>query len=150
MDSEPFASRVLDSRIVRARVPVKELLNQCVTCKKLYAKPGSQQMSSLPPERIQVDTPPFVNIGVDCFGPIAVRNYHSDIDTFINGFRRFIARRGNVSTVFSDNGGNFVCNENELRMAAKDLDIKQVQMYAEHWNIALKFISPSSPHMGGS
>ena len=161
--------------IIRARVLVKKLLNQCVTCKKLYAKPGSQQMSSLPPERIQVDTPPFVNVGVHCFGPITVRNYRSelkrygcvftcmttraihveklnslDTDTFINGFRRFIARRGNVSTVFSDNGGNFVGGENEMRMAVKDLDMKQVKMYAEHRNIEWKFIPPLSPHMGGS
>ena len=160
MDSEPCASGVLDSQSKGSRIKA----SQYVTCKKLYAKPGLQQMSSLQPERIQVDTPPFVNVGVDCFGPITVRNYHSelkcygcvftcmttraihveklnslDTDTFINGFRRFIARRGNVSTVFSDNGGNFVGGENEMHIAAKYLDIKQVKMYAEQRNIEWKF-----------
>ena len=37
-----------------------------------------------------------------------------------------------------------------MRMAAKDLDIKQVKMYAEHWSIKWKFIPSSSPHVGGS
>ena len=55
-----------------------------------------------------------------------------------------------MSTVFTDNGGNFVGGENEIRMAAKDLDMKQAQMYAEHWNISWKFIPPSPPHMSGS
>ena len=30
----------------------------CVTCKKLYAKPCVQYMADLPPERVQPDQPP--------------------------------------------------------------------------------------------
>ena len=70
MDSEPCASRVLDSQGKGSR---KKASQSMCECKKLY---------SLPPERIQVDTPPFVNVGVDCFGPITVRNYRSELKRY--------------------------------------------------------------------
>ena len=40
-----------------------------------------------------------------------------DTDSFINAMRRFIARRGQPEEVRSDNGGNFVRGERELREA---------------------------------
>ena len=38
-----------------------------------------------------------------------------DTDSFILALRHLIARRGNIKTIFSDNGSNFIGSENELR-----------------------------------
>lgn len=79
------------------------------------------------------DDPPFTRVGVDYFGPfevrcgrslikkygviftcLAVRAVHIelasslDTDLCINALRRFIARRGQVEEIRSDNGTNFI------------------------------------------
>jgi hypothetical protein len=40
-----------------------------------------------------------------------------DTDSFLHSMRRFIARRGPPEVMRSDNGGNFVSGEKELRTA---------------------------------
>ena len=40
-----------------------------------------------------------------------------DTDSFIQALRRFVARRGPVRTIRSDNGGNFVGTDNEMKKA---------------------------------
>lgn len=82
---------------------------------------------------------PFVKCGVDYFGPLhvkrgrstekvwgviftcfATRAVHLELadslaaDCFINVFRRFIGRRGEVAEIWSDNGTNLVGGEREL------------------------------------
>ena len=161
--------------IPRARPLVRKVINQCVVCRRLYAKPNTQIMANLPLERLQSDIPVFTNSGVDVFGPILIRNYRSDIkrygllftcmsvraihieklnsldtDSFINAFRRFIARRGTCRKVFSDNGTNFVSAEKTLRLAMKEVDMKRVQAYAAMQSVEWEFIPPSAPHMGGA
>ena len=105
--------------IVGARKLIKKIKRECVTCKRLYARPMSQKMADLPPERCLPDQPAFAYVGVDLFGPIYVKQGHVDLKwysclytrfnsravyikkldsfktgTFINGFVRFVARRG--------------------------------------------------------
>ena len=43
-----------------------------------------------------------------------------DADSFILALRRFMARRGTVRSIWSDNGTNFVGARNELQRALKD------------------------------
>ena len=43
--------------------------------------------------------------------------YSLSSDSFINTFRRFLARRGNVKIVRSDNGTNFIGGYKELKQA---------------------------------
>ena len=43
------------------------------------------------------------------------------MDSFVNGFRHFIARRGVPAKVYSDNGTNIVSGEKEMRLAFRDL-----------------------------
>ncbi|XP_068723837.1 uncharacterized protein [Montipora capricornis] len=89
-------------------------------------------MASLPYDRLQI-APPFSKVGVDFFGPLRVkylrkqekrygclftclvtRAIHLEVafslstDSFIMCLRRFIARRGKPTVIYSDNGTNFV------------------------------------------
>ena len=90
--------------------------------------------------------PAFSNTGVDFFGPIYISRgrgkikekrygviftclssraihievaYSLDVDSFINALRRFISRRGPVTSIRSDNGSNFVAGEKEINNAIK-------------------------------
>ena len=132
--------------IVRARPLVRKIVRSCITCRRSRAKPLTQLMADLPEERLKSDKPAFSYIGIDVFGPLTVKNYRSEIkrygclftcmtmravhveklnsldaDSFINAFRRFIARRGIPERVFSDNGTNLVAGEKELRHAFKEI-----------------------------
>ena len=85
-------------------------------------------MADLPESRVLPDKPPFTSVGVDYFGPfqvrcgrslvkrygviftcLAIRAVHLEVvhcldtDSFLLALRRFIARRGQVKEIFSDN-----------------------------------------------
>ena len=108
-------------------------------------------MSELPTDRVTLDKPPFSNTGVDCFGPFLIkigrvehkrygvvftclvsRAIHlemmdaMDTDAFVNALRRFLARRGSVEILRSDNGGNFIGAERELREEFDNLVTQKV------------------------
>ena len=101
---------------------------------------GEQLMGDLPKERLMSEDPPFTHVGVDYFGPLYVRQRHSnvkryvcfftclavravhievvhslDTDGFINALQRFVSLRVCPTTIFSDNGTNFRAGEKELR-----------------------------------
>ena len=161
--------------IIKARPLVKRIIGVCVPCKRLYGRPSSQIMADLPPERTEIGKPPFTNVGIDVFGPYTVKNYRSEIkrygciftclvtravhieklntldtNSFINAMRRFVARRGCPSKVFSDNGTNFVAGESELRRSLRELSAREIQAYAVKCNMDWTFIPPSAPHWGGA
>ena len=98
-------------------------------------------MADLPRPRVTPDQPPFTCVGIDYFGPFFVRqkrsmvkrygaiftclavravqleiSYSLDTDSFILALRRFIARRGRVKEIRSDNETNFTGAEKELRV----------------------------------
>jgi hypothetical protein len=135
----------------------------------MFGKPCQQKMADLPSPRIEPYQPPFSTIGVDCFGPFLVKRARSEIkrygcvftcfatravhievlddlstDSFLNGFRRFCARRGRPKRVFSDNGTNFVGGQRELNLSSDK--IKEMSL-AE--NIDWVFNTPTASHMGG-
>ncbi len=108
-------------------------------------------MADLPLNRISPDEPPFTAVGVDCFGPfevkwgrskvkrygviftcLALRAVHIEVaasletDSFINALRRFIARRGQVKEICSDNGSNFVGADRELRRSLEQWNQSQI------------------------
>ena len=128
--------------IVGARPLIKQILKECVVCRKLRGNPQVQRMTDLPFDRVTPGKPPFSFVGVDCLGPFVVKRGRSQIkqygclftclttravhiekldsleaDSFVNGFVRFCARRGVPEKVRSDNGTNFVAGERELREA---------------------------------
>ncbi|GFX55777.1 integrase catalytic domain-containing protein [Trichonephila clavipes] len=87
--------------------------------------------------------------------PILLPNTHQAVhlelitslstDSFILAFRRFIARRGRPTTIYSDNGRNFVGTFNALN----SIDWDKIQDFALKIKIQWKFSPPSAPWWGG-
>ena len=75
-----------------------------------------------------------------------------DTNSFILALRRLIARRGNVQTIFSNNGSNFIGSKNELRRALEEMDKKKLQSFMQvsdgGW-ITWKRNPPYASRMGG-
>ena len=117
-------------------VEVRGMIYRCVNCRKLCGKFGVHKMADLPKVSC-LEVPPFTHCGVDMFGPYTVREMRSDLqryctlftcfasravhievtnvldtDSFIQALKRFIARRGPVRSIRSDNGTNFVRETN--------------------------------------
>ncbi|XP_071639995.1 uncharacterized protein [Temnothorax longispinosus] len=74
-------------------------------------------------------------------------------DAFLSAFKRFIARRGKPSDVFSDNGTNFVGANRELE-ELRDIFTKEEHQHkitevAASDQIKWHFIPPRAPHFGG-
>ncbi|XP_048048363.1 uncharacterized protein LOC125269515 [Megalobrama amblycephala] len=144
---------------------VSSLIYKCIKCRKLRKSNQEQRMADLPPERMEA-TPPFTYSGMDCFGPFYVkegrreskkyrllftcmcsRAVHLEVlddlstDAFLNALRCFIAIRGNVSQLHSDQGTNFIGARREFL----ELDQECVK------ELGCTFVMnpPVSSHMGG-
>lgn len=154
---------------------IRKVLTKCVICRRLSASPGHQKMADLPHNRITPDEPPFSRVGLDCFGPfevkrgravvkrygliftcLAMRAIHLEVlssldtDSFINGFRRFVARRGQVLEIRSDNGTNFVGAERELRKAIENLNHNLINDVLLQKSVKWVFNPPAASHHGGA
>lgn len=160
--------------IPQANSAVRKILSKCVPCKRISAKPGEQRMANLPPDRLTPDKPPFTNVGIDYFGPfevkrgrstvkrygvlftcLTVRAIHIEVantletDSCINAFRRFVARRGQVSVVRSDNGTNLVGAEKEMREAIHRWNHSKISEMFMQKGITWMFNPPTGSHFGG-
>ncbi|CAG7701925.1 unnamed protein product, partial [Allacma fusca] len=157
------------------RAAVKKAFFCCKLCQRMKAVPSAPKMAGLPKERLECQPRPFINVGMDFFGPFRVkvrrteekrygvlftclstRAVHLEVaeslstDSAINAVRRFVARRGKPKLIFSDNATNFKGASRELREASKDLNMNLLQDALVTREINWKFIPPASPHMGGS
>lgn len=142
---------------------------KCVTCRKYRRSTEEQKMGDLPQDRTET-TPPFTYVGMDCFGPIYVkegrktlkrygllftclcsRAIHIEVvddmttDAFLNALRAFIAIRGNVRQLRSDQGTNFVGARRELMELMKGID----QEKAKALGCEFLMNPPTASHMGG-
>ena len=144
--------------------------------RELRGKLGVQRMADLPKERV-VEAPPFAHCGADFFGPFLVKEGRKelkrygclftclasravhietttklDTDKFILALRRFVDRRGEVASIRTDNGTNFVGAENELQLCIDEIDHVKVHEYLLARNcdwISWKKNPPEASHMGG-
>jgi len=107
-------------------------------------------MADLPPERLTTEGP-FTFTGLDMFVPFYIKDGRKenkrfvalftclssraihlestikiDTDSFIQALRRFIARRGTVREVLSDNDKNFVGAANEWKKLFKEMDQSKI------------------------
>lgn len=117
-------------------------------------------MASLPADRVALSEPPFSYAGVDCFGPLEIpqgrsnaKRYgvlftcmtvpaihveviHSlDTDSIFNVLMQFITRRGQPKQIRSDNGGNFVWGEKDLREAVCEWNQEKIHTFSLPKNI---------------
>ena len=72
-----------------------------------------------------------------------------DTDSFINAMRRFITRRGQPEEVRSDNGGNFVRGEKELREVIEGWNQHNIGEFLLQRNVRWTFNLPGGSHHGG-
>ena len=148
---------------------VSSFIFRCVKCRKFRKCTQEQKMSDLPLERMEA-TPPFTYSGMDCFGPFYVKDGRKELkrygvlftcmcsraihiemlddltsDAFLNALRCFIALRGNVSQLQSDQGTNFVGARNEFKELMKEIEQERVK------ELGCSFVMnpPASSHMGG-
>ena len=128
-------------------------------------------MTDLPKERL-TEVPPFTYC--DYFGPCLIKEGRKvlkrygalftcfvcraihietanslETDSFLNTLRRFIARRGPVREIRSDQGTNFVGAENELKLALQEMDSEKIKGYLKRnadadWMITWKRNPPAA------
>ncbi|XP_030208539.1 uncharacterized protein LOC115556311 [Gadus morhua] len=148
-------------------------IRQCVTCRRHRKPTEEQRMADLPPERVE-PSPPFTFCGMDCFGPFLTkqgrkenkrygllftcfssRAIHIEMldgmstDALINGLRCFIAMRGAVRQIKSDQGSNFVGAKNELKEALKEVDADRLAVFLAEKQCDFCMNAPYSSHVGG-
>ncbi len=164
--------------IVGGHRVVRSVIHQCITCRKYSAKPQSQKMGNLPPERITPDHL-FDNVGIDYAGPFytkygyvrkptIVKSYvcvfvslstkavHLELvsdltsEAFVSCLRRFVARRGKPSVIMSDHGTNFVGADRELKEFYDFIQLqKTVSEFCSLNRIQWNYIPERAPHFGG-
>lgn len=166
--------------IINARNTVRNIIHRCIRCYKYSTETRQQLMGNLPTPRTNPSRP-FTHTGVDYAGPIQVRvskgrgnkaykgylaifvclstkAIHIEVvsdmttDTFLAALRRFTARRGLCSDLYSDCGSNFIGGKSVLKT---DFD-KAVHEAQEGMDVLLAkdginwhFIPPASPNFGG-
>lgn len=155
--------------ILGAKRSISRVVSRCIRCWKVKPKPVQPMMGDLPKLRVS-QLKAFSCVGVDFGGPFRVtlgksrgiksqKSYiclfvcfttkalHIELvsdlstDAFLGALRRFIARRGRCSYIFSDCGTNFVGASRELHYLMKDA--------AERERLVWNFNPPSAPHFGG-
>ena len=165
--------------VIGGTATTRHYLTTCIRCRHNRAKAGGQQMAPLPASRFAVGHPPFTYTAVDYFGPLSVKvtrrvtakrwgclmtclttravhlevAHHLNTDSFLLAFRRFISRFHGVKEMLSDNGGNFVAADKELKtefaqnISLEDLarGLRKDDSVEFRW----KFNPPAASHQGG-
>jgi hypothetical protein len=167
--------------IIGCRQLVRFVARECVVCRRESVKPRPQLLGQLPSERI-TPGPVFDKVGVDYAGPIlikygatrkpvivkayicvfvalTIKAVHLEIvsdlttDAFIAALRRFVARRGKPTLIWSDHGSNFIGANRELREMVKFLKQQKTEAVISEFcsaqNIVWKFTPEQAPHFGG-
>ena len=107
-------------------------------------------MANLPACRLK-KAASFTHCGVDIIGPFTVKQRRStvkrygamfpcmasravhievtfslDTDSFILALQRLVAWQGNIRSIYSDNGSNFIGAEQELKKAYMEMDDRKL------------------------
>lgn len=166
--------------IMDGRNQVKRFVHRCVICFKNAPKISKQLMGELPYARV-TPTHPFMHSGIDFAGPIQIRlskgrgmrsykGYIAVIVYFVTkaihlelvtdltasallaALKRFMARRGICSDIYSDNATNFIRVAKDIRkdlmVAIREATREAADTLAND-GVTWHYIPPSSPHFGG-
>ena len=167
--------------IIGGRRVTRSIIRSCVVCRRHAAKPQPQLMGQLPLDRINPG-PVFDTAGVDYAGPIMIKYGYVRKPTFVKAYicvfvsltvkavhlepvsdltseafiatlRRFVARRGKPSLLWSDHGSNFIGANREIKQLyeflQKDKSQQDITDFCSSQGITWKFIPEHSPHFGG-
>ena len=160
--------------VICGRAAVKRHTHAYMVCRRRSAQPRPPLMGDLPAFRVGEPAPVFARVGVDFFGPMAVKKHrkrekrygclftclstravhielaHSlDTDSFIMAMRRMMARRGNIKLVCSDNGANFRAGERKLRESLQQWNQTKIADTLSQEGVEWIFNPPAAPHFGG-
>ncbi|XP_055522910.1 uncharacterized protein LOC129717092 [Wyeomyia smithii] len=159
---------------------VRSVIRSCYQCARAEPQSATQQIGQLPLHRI-TPSRPFSVSGIDYAGPLYLKPVHkraaatkayicisvcfctkavhielaSDLSTnaFLSALRRFIARRGLPTDLYTDNGKNFEGAANELeevyRMLQNESQRQQITTDRDCERISWHFSPPKAPHFGG-
>ena len=151
--------------IVGANSAVKKVISNHIEYRRFRGRVREQKMAN------------FNHCRVEMFGPFTVKQRRStvkqyvamftcmtsravhtevtfslDTDSFILALRRLVARQGNIRSICSDNGSNFIGVEQELKKAYMAMDDKKIQPFlleqGGDW-IRWHKNPPFASHMGG-
>lgn len=164
--------------LLRGRNTIRQVIHECITCVRHRGRTGQQQMAPLVAERV-MESRPFTNVSLDYCGPfelkrfegrcrtmvkcyvavficMATRAIHLELvtdmttDAFLNGYRRFAARRGHCAKIISDNALYFVGAKrrlDEIRFLYEQSATAELfRATITEW----EFIAPRAPWQGGS
>ena len=167
--------------IVKGRRMIRSIIHACVKCRRVALRPKPQILGQLPADCLHPG-PVFGRTGVDYAGPFMVKTGHvrkpivrkayvavfvcfstkavhlevvSDLTSaaFIATLRRFIARRGKPSIIWSDHGTNFVGAAREIKELYHNIRTRDYQRtiveYCTGQNVQWKFTPEQAPHFGG-
>ena len=159
--------------IVNASSVVRKVLSKCFSCRLRQCLFCEQKMADLPVDRVTPGHPPFISVSVDCFGPLqvhhgqslvkrygviftclAIRGVHIEVahsletDSFLMALRRFIARRGQVKEIRSDNGTNFTGGERAQGIHQR-MESQQDSRSSTSEEYQVELQSPYGSHCGG-
>ena len=148
-------------------------IHRCVKCRRMRGRVSEQKMANLPQDRVE-PSPPITFSGMDCFGPFLIKEGRKQLkgygllftcmssravhlealddmstDAFINALRCFIAIRGSVRELRSDQGTNFVGAKHELKEALKQLDHDRIKVFMAERQCDFVMNAPNSSHVGG-
>lgn len=162
-----------DYWIIKGRQKIKSTIARCVVCKKFRGKPGTTEFAPLPQTRI-LESRAFENIGTDFAGPLYItengkskkvyimlltcavtRAIHLELvpdittESCLRGLRRFMARRGVPSTIYSDNAKTFKRASLEIEELNSILRNDYVQSFALKRRVQWKFIVERAAWWGG-
>lgn len=160
---------------------IKRIVKNCVVCCRFKAQVATQIMADLPSDRVNI-TYPFQKTGLDFGGPFTLKSsnlrkapttkayiaificmvtkcVHIELvsslstEAFLHTLRRFIARRGNPSIIYSDNATNFLGARNQLKelndFFKRGKNLNSIKEFLSSNEVQWKFIPPRSPHWGG-
>ncbi|GFX29923.1 integrase catalytic domain-containing protein [Trichonephila clavipes] len=145
--------------ILKGRKTIKEVIKTFIIYKRFNAKPISVSEGLLPHDRVR-DAAVFEIIGLYLAGPLIRKNgeknwililtcavyraIHLELftsvstESYLIGLRRFIARRGRPSVIYSDNGTNF---KGAYQLYQK-VNLEKLKNLEEQNPISWKFIPP--------